>query len=154
MALLCGPDLLIADEPTTALDVTVQAQVLDLLADLGRDTGIAIVLITHDLGVIARLADRVMVMYAGRAVETANAGDLFSDPRHPYSRGLLGAMPRPEDDGPLATIPGQPPNMQRPITGCAFAPRCPLAEAACRAALPQLVQLGPGRAAACIKVAT
>lgn len=153
MALLCGPDLLIADEPTTALDVTVQAQVLDLLADLGRDTGVAIVLITHDLGVIACLADRVMVMYAGREVETAKVGDLFADPRHPYARGLLGAMPRPDDDGALATIPGQPPNMQRPITGCAFAPRCPLAEAACRAALPPLVPLGPGRAAACLRVA-
>jgi len=153
MALLCGPDLLIADEPTTALDVTVQAQILDLLADLGRDTGVAIVLITHDLGVIARLADRVMVMYAGRAVETADVADLFADPRHPYAQGLLAAMPRPDDSGALATIPGQPPNMQRPIVGCAFAPRCPLAEAACRAVLPPLVPLGPGRAAACIKVA-
>ena len=114
MALLCEPDLLIADEPTTALDVTVQAQILELLGRLKRELGMAIALITHDLGVVAGLCERVMVMYAGRVVETAPAADLFRDPQHPYTKGLLLSMPRLDEAvaTELATIPGQPPNLQ------------------------------------------
>jgi oligopeptide transport system ATP-binding protein len=154
IALLCRPDLLICDEPTTALDVTVQAQILDLLADVRRELGTAIVLISHDFGVIARIADRVMVMYAGRIAETGSVDELFESPRHPYTQGLLASMPRTEGalSETLATIPGQPPNLQRLPPGCAFAPRCPLAEDRCRAGVPPPVPLGPERLAACIKV--
>jgi oligopeptide transport system ATP-binding protein len=154
MALLCRPDLLICDEPTTALDVTVQAQILDLLADVRRELGTAIVLISHDFGVIARVADRVMVMYAGRIAETGAVDEIFDSPRHPYTQGLLASMPRAEGalSAALVTIPGQPPNLQRLPPGCAFAPRCPLAEARCRAAVPPPTALGPRRLAACIKV--
>ena len=153
MALLCRPDLLICDEPTTALDVTVQAQILDLLVDIRRDFGTGIVLISHDFGVIARLADRVMVMYAGRAVETAGTEAMFDLPRHPYTRALLASLPRKDFGGgaELATIAGQPPNLQRLPPGCAFAPRCPLAEARCREAVPPLVAVAEGAFAACIK---
>ena len=153
MALLCRPDLLICDEPTTALDLTVQAQILELLVDIRRDFGTAIVLISHDFGVIARLADRVMVMYAGRAVETAGAEQMFDTPRHPYTRALLASLPRTDagSDAELATIAGQPPNLQRLPPGCAFAPRCPQAEARCRDAVPPLVRVAEGCAAACIK---
>ncbi len=153
MALLCRPDLLICDEPTTALDVTVQAQILELLADIRRDLGTAIVLISHDFGVIARVADRVMVMYGGRAVETAGAEQMFDTPRHPYTRALLASLPRTDGStgGELAAIPGQPPNLQRLPAGCAFAPRCPLVEARCREAVPPLVRVAPGSAAACIR---
>jgi oligopeptide transport system ATP-binding protein len=153
MALLCRPDLLICDEPTTALDVTVQAQILELLADIRRELGTAIVLISHDFGVIARVADRVMVMYAGRVVETAEAEAMFDRPRHPYTRALLASLPRTEGEvgAQLAGIPGQPPNLQRLPPGCAFAPRCPIAEARCRDAVPPLTELEAGSAAACIK---
>jgi oligopeptide transport system ATP-binding protein len=154
MALLCKPDLIIADEPTTALDVTVQAQILDLLLEIKRDLDTAIVLISHDFGVIARMADRVMVMYAGRLVEQGSVYEVFDAPLHPYTRGLLASMPRA--DAPigqaLAAIPGQPPNLQRLGAGCAFAPRCPLAEPRCRAAVPALVAAGHDRAGACNKV--
>ncbi|MDE1149256.1 MAG: ABC transporter ATP-binding protein [Azospirillaceae bacterium] len=140
MALLCDPDLLIADEPTTALDVTVQAQVLDLLADLRRDRGMAVVLITHDLGTVAGLCDRVAVMYAGRLVESGPVAALFDAPAHPYTRGLLASVPRLDGaDGPLATIPGQPPDMRTPPLGCAFAPRCAWVGEDCRAAEPPLL---------------
>ena len=153
MALLCCPDLLICDEPTTALDVTVQAQILDLLADIRRDFGTAIALISHDFGVIARLADRVMVMYAGRAVEVADTQTIFETPHHPYSRALLTSLPHTTDStaAELPTIPGYPPNLQRLPPGCAFAPRCNQAEARCRSAVPPFTALAPGRAAACLK---
>jgi len=151
MALLCRPDLLIADEPTTALDVTVQAQILDLMGDLKAETGAATVLITHDLGVIAGLADRVMVMYGGRVVETGSVRDIFYSPQHPYSRGLLDSMPRLDGrrTGELPTIPGQPPNLQHLPRGCAFAPRCPHAFDTCLAVDPPLERFAAGRAKAC-----
>jgi oligopeptide transport system ATP-binding protein len=152
MSLLCRPALLFADEPTTALDVTVQAQILDLMADLKRDFGTATMLITHDLGVIAGLADRVMVMYGGRVVETADVRALFYTPRHPYTLGLLSAMPRLDGahGQELATIAGQPPNLQRLPPGCAYAPRCPFVQQVCRTDPPPLRVLGPsGRRSAC-----
>lgn len=126
MALSCEPELLIADEPTTALDVTIQAQIMELLADLQQRHGTAIVLITHDLGVVAGVADRVLVMYAGRIVEKADVRPLFAEPRHPYTLGLLGSLPNVQSnrDEPLAAIPGQPPDMSVPIVGCAFRDRC------------------------------
>jgi oligopeptide transport system ATP-binding protein len=132
MALLCEPEVLIADEPTTALDVTVQAQILCLLKDLQRDFGTAIVLITHDLGVVAGLCDRVMVMYGGRVMEHASAEQIFYHPTHPYTIGLLGALPRLDhDDAALTSIPGNPPNLARMPSGCPFAERCSHAEAQC-----------------------
>ncbi|MBM3597524.1 MAG: ATP-binding cassette domain-containing protein [Alphaproteobacteria bacterium] len=153
MALLCQPDLLIADEPTTALDVTVQAQILDLLAEIRRDLGTAVVLITHDFGVIAGLADRVMVMYGGRIAEEGPVLDMFDRPCHPYTRGLLASMPRGDAaaGGELAAIKGQPPNLQRLPPGCPFAPRCPLVIERCRLAMPPLDPLGANRRAACYR---
>ncbi len=152
MALACKPKLLIADEPTTALDVTVQAQILDLLRDLQREEGMGIVLITHDLGVIAEMADDVAVMYAGRVVEQGRARDIFDDPQHPYTLGLLGSIPRlDEDRDRLTAIEGTvPPPFAWP-PGCRFAPRCPFSEAACEAAPPPLREIVPGHAAACLK---
>ncbi|MBN9526387.1 MAG: ABC transporter ATP-binding protein [Alphaproteobacteria bacterium] len=154
MALLGRPDILVADEPTTALDVTVQAQILDLFAELKRDGGLTQVLISHDLGVVAGLADRVAVMYAGRLVEVAGVEDLFACPLHPYTQGLLAAMPRVDRPGVdlLATIPGQPPDPARLPPGCAFAPRCLLADDGCRHAPPVLAPVAPGRQVACRKV--
>jgi len=155
MALLCEPDLLIADEPTTALDVTIQAQILDLMADLKRDFDTAIIMITHDLGVVAGLCDRVMVMYAGRVVETGSVRDIFYRPQHPYSLGLLQSMPRIDEHGAsaLQAIPGQPPNLQRLPPGCAYQERCPYAFDRCRREEPALRSLGEapekGRAKAC-----
>ncbi|MEO3427236.1 oligopeptide/dipeptide ABC transporter ATP-binding protein [Pelagibius sp. CAU 1746] len=151
MALLCEPDLLIADEPTTALDVTIQAQILDLMADLKRDFNTAIIMITHDLGVVAGLCDRVMVMYAGRVVETGGVRDIFYRPQHPYSLGLLRSMPRLDEAGVtrLATIPGQPPNLQALPPGCAYQERCPYVFEACRSQEPALQAAGEGRAKAC-----
>jgi peptide/nickel transport system ATP-binding protein len=140
MALMCGPDLLIADEPTTALDVTIQAQILRLLADLQREFGIALLLITHDLGVVARVADRVNVMYAGEIVESATVQDLFARPCHPYTRGLLDCIPIPGRTAPgerLGTIPGTVPSLVGGIAGCAFRARCDLARAVCAEAPPQ-----------------
>ncbi|MFH8368413.1 ABC transporter ATP-binding protein [Streptomyces sp. NPDC018031] len=127
MALACEPELLIADEPTTALDVTVQAQILELLARLQQDRGLAVVMITHDLGVVARVAHEVLVMYGGRAAEQAPVERLFATPAHPYTRGLLDSLPRLDDrdDEPLRAIPGSPPSLLTPAPGCAFAPRCP-----------------------------
>ena len=151
MALLCQPDLLIADEPTTALDVTVQAQILDLMQTLKREFSTSIVLITHDLGVIAGLADRVMVMYAGSVVEEGSVRDIFYDPQHPYSAGLLQSMPRLGAGRAerLVSIPGQPPNLQRLPPGCPFRPRCPHAFDPCEQEDPALRPIGPGRAKAC-----
>jgi oligopeptide transport system ATP-binding protein len=139
MALLCEPEVLIADEPTTALDVTVQAQILVLLRELQRDFGTAIVLITHDLGVVAGLCDQVMVLYGGRVMEQGSAQDIFYRPTHPYTRGLLGAVPRLDrDDASLMAIPGAPPNMARPPRGCPFSPRCAVARAPCAEQMPVL----------------
>jgi oligopeptide transport system ATP-binding protein len=144
MALLCGPELLIADEPTTALDVTVQAQILELLSQLRRDTGMAIALITHDLGVIAGLADRVMVMYAGAIAEEGSVRDIFKRPQHPYTEGLLKSMPRLDAHGltRLDTIGGQPPNLQSLPSGCTFRERCPYAFDRCAAERPLLREIG------------
>src|SRR5208282_2745372 len=137
MALACDPKLLIADEPTTALDVTIQAQILDLMRELREDFGTAIVMITHDLGVIAEIADEVVVMYAGRVVEQASVAELFEDPQHPYTIGLLGALPRLHNDKPrLATIEGAVPNPLAIPDGCSFNPRCPFADGECRKASP------------------
>ena len=137
MALSCQPKLLIADEPTTALDVTIQAQILDLMRGLRRDTGTAIILITHDLGVVAEMADDVAVMYAGQIVERAPVRDLFARPEHPYTVGLLGSIPRLDDKRErLPSIEGRVPDMTRPPEGCRFAARCPFVEPACRAAPP------------------
>ncbi len=151
MALLCQPDLLIADEPTTALDVTVQAQILDLMRDLKRELNTAIILITHDLGVIAGLSDRVMVMYAGNIVETGTVRDIFYSPQHPYTEGLLKSMPRLDQDKheALTSIPGQPPNLQHLPAGCNFRVRCPYAFERCESENPSLHKTGDGRAKAC-----
>ncbi|MBW5482978.1 ABC transporter ATP-binding protein [Streptomyces bambusae] len=131
MALACEPELLIADEPTTALDVTVQAQILELIARLQQERGLGVVMITHDLGVVARVAHEVLVMYGGRAAEQAPVDALFADPAHPYTRGLLDSLPRLDDsdDEPLRAIPGSPPSLREPAPGCAFAPRCAQAAA-------------------------
>jgi oligopeptide transport system ATP-binding protein len=152
MALACEPQLIIADEPTTALDVTVQAQILDLLKDLADRTGSALVLITHDLGVVARYADRVVVMYAGRVVESAPAAQLYASPRHPYTQGLMASVPRLDGDTSVRLVPieGQPPDLARIPPGCAFAPRCRQATDACRSAAPALREAEPGHQVACI----
>jgi peptide/nickel transport system ATP-binding protein len=154
MALACTPKLLIADEPTTALDVTIQAQILELMADLKRKVGAAIVLITHDLGVVAEVAERVMVMYAGRKVEEAPVAKLFRTPRHPYTQGLLGAVPKLGSslvgvETKLAEIPGVVPSMKTRIPGCVFAGRCRLATDLCREVAPALEMKAPGHVAAC-----
>jgi peptide/nickel transport system ATP-binding protein len=153
MALACRPAVLIADEPTTALDVTIQAQILRLMLELRREFGTAIALITHDLGVIAEAADRVMVMYAGRKMEEALVADLFARPQHPYTAGLLAALPRIDRRGAphhrLAEIPGTVPLLDREITGCRFAPRCRLATDTCRQEDPPLEVKQPGHLAAC-----
>ncbi|MCR0984348.1 ABC transporter ATP-binding protein [Roseomonas populi] len=152
MALACKPRLLIADEPTTALDVTVQAQILDLLRELQAETGMSVILITHDLGVVAEMADEVGVMYAGRVVERGTAKDIFEDPQHPYTIGLLGSIPRIEEERErLLSIDGSvPPPFALP-SGCRFNPRCPFAIRACTEADPPLRELAPGHRAACIR---
>jgi peptide/nickel transport system ATP-binding protein len=152
MALACEPRLLIADEPTTALDVTIQAQILDLMRELKSRTGAAIVLITHDLGVVAEMAQRVVVMYAGRKVEEASVVDLFARPRHPYTRGLLDSMPKlraTHGASRLAEIPGTVPSLMQPIVGCTFAARCAFATQRCRDEYPPLEEKVPGHLAAC-----
>ena len=155
MALLCEPDLLIADEPTTALDVTVQAQILELMADLKRVTRAAIVLITHDLGTVAGLCDRVQVMYGGRFMETGDVRQIFYNPQHPYTNGLLSSMPRLTEDRreKLYAIPGQPPNLQRLPAGCPFQERCEFVHERCVAELPLLRpvtnEAGAGQMKAC-----
>ena len=148
MALLCEPEVLIADEPTTALDVTVQAQILGLLRDLQRDFGTAIVLITHDLGVVAGLCDQVMVLYGGRVMEQGSAPDIFYHASHPYTVGLLGAVPRLDQEGAeLVAIPGAPPNMARLPRGCPFSERCAMASTDCRDIMPLLRKAESGSAA-------
>ncbi len=157
LALSCEPDLIIADEPTTALDVTVQAQVLDLLMKLQQERGLGIIMITHDLGVIARVADEVLVMYGGAAVEQAPAEVLFGAPRHPYTRGLLDSLPRLDaaEGDPLRAIPGSPPSLLAPPAGCAFHPRCPVYAAdpreECTSARPPLRLVAPSHQDACVR---
>jgi peptide/nickel transport system ATP-binding protein len=152
MALACDPRLLIADEPTTALDVTLQAQILDLMRELKAASGAAIILITHDLGVVAEVCDAVAVMYAGEIVERAEVDELFAAPQHPYTVGLLGSIPRLDRRAShLATIEGMVPNMTSPPTGCRFAARCPFVSEACLKAPPPLREITPGHASRCIK---
>jgi peptide/nickel transport system ATP-binding protein len=154
MALMCGPDLIIADEPTTALDVTIQAQILRLIRELQREFGTAVVFITHDLGVVARIADRVAVMYAGEIVETAPVAELFAHPSHPYTRGLLNCIPVRGKTLPgsrLQAIPGVVPSLVGPVAGCAFANRCPEVREACTRTPPQ-VQLDAQHAVRCFAV--
>ena len=154
MALLCKPDLLIADEPTTALDVTVQAQIMRLLRDLQRDFGMATILITHDLGVIAGSCRDVIVLYGGQVMEQSPVDPLFASPSHPYTRGLLRAIPRVDQEGgELASIPGAPPNMTRSPKGCPFAPRCEAVIDVCHTTLCPLTNFAPGRARACNRAA-
>ncbi|MGW2190664.1 ABC transporter ATP-binding protein, partial [Streptomyces sp. NPDC001719] len=144
------PDLIIADEPTTALDVTVQAQVMDLLAELQRELNMGLILITHDLGVVADVADKIAVMYAGRIVETAPVRDLYAAPAHPYTRGLLDSIPRLDRKGEqLYAIKGLPPNLTAIPPGCPFNPRCPRAQNICRTDRPPLFTVAPGRTSAC-----
>ena len=150
MALACTPDLLIADEPTTALDVTIQAQILDLMRRLKDESGTAIILITHDLGVVAEMCDDVAVMYAGQVVERAPCADLFEQPQHPYTIGLLGSLPRLDGSRErLAAVEGSVPDMTRPPKGCRFASRCPFVEQACLDAVPPLVEATSGHFTRC-----
>jgi peptide/nickel transport system ATP-binding protein len=152
MALACDPRLLIADEPTTALDVTLQAQILDLMRELKGESGAAIILITHDLGVVAEVCDDVAVMYAGEIVERASVDALFTSPQHPYTVGLLGSIPRlGRRSTHLATIEGMVPNMSAPPEGCRFADRCPFAEVGCMTAPPPLIEVNPGHWSRCIR---
>jgi len=152
MALACRPRVLLADEPTTALDVTIQAQILDLIRELQQETGTAVVLITHDLGVVAEMAERVLVMYAGSKVEEGSAEEIFDAPAHPYTRGLMTAMPNlggKESGGRLSEIPGVVPALDARPAGCAFAPRCGRASDRCRAEAPPVVALGGTHSVAC-----
>ena len=152
MALACQPRLLIADEPTTALDVTIQAQILDLLMDLRDEFGMGIIIITHNMGVIAETADRVLVMYAGRVIEQAPVARIFDQPLHPYTRGLLECVPSLTEDRPrLVAIPGTLPEPSRRPSGCRFAPRCAMAQPACTEAVPLLESLQPEHSAACFR---
>ena len=154
MALSCNPQLLIADEPTTALDVTIQAQILDLLAEMKERLGMSVMLITHAMGVVAEVAQRVVVMYAGKVVEEAPVRELFGDPRHPYTQGLIRSIPRLDlaatERRRLEAIPGTVPNLLHPPLGCRFAARCKFATAACTEAEPPLREVSPGHKVACI----
>jgi len=148
MAFSCRPELLIADEPTTALDVTVQAQILDLMDDLKKDYGASVILITHDLGIVAERCDNVAVMYAGQIVEYAPAADLFASPQHPYTRALLASLPdwrRPRTEGPLPALPGHPPDLTTDFVACPFAPRCPEVMDSCMKQIPARTELDGGR---------
>jgi peptide/nickel transport system ATP-binding protein len=154
MALACNPKLLIADEPTTALDVTIQAQILELMADLKSRFGMAIMLITHAMGVVAEVTQRVVVMYAGKVVEEATVEELFANPRHPYTQGLIRSIPRIDRGGGAKTrleaIAGTVPSLLALPQGCRFAPRCKFAREECRMAEPPLKMVGPGHKVACI----
>ena len=151
MALACNPSLILADEPTTALDVTIQAQILELMKDLAQRLGVAMLIITHNLGVVARYADRVNVMYAGRIIEQASAAELYANPRHPYTLGLLRSVPRLDEPrrARLDPIDGQPPDLTRLPRGCAFSPRCTYRVERCAEAVPPLVALDAGHRSAC-----
>ena len=152
MALVTRPELLIADEPTTALDVTVQAQILELIRKEQRELGMAVIFVTHDLGVVAGLCDKVQVMYAGRIMETADTRTLFRSPLHPYTRALKRSIPGSQPKGEeLFTIPGVPPDVSKPIAGCAFAPRCGFVADVCNAARPEIAEVAPGHAHACVR---
>jgi oligopeptide transport system ATP-binding protein len=152
MALITRPELLIADEPTTALDVTVQAQILELIKKMQRELGMAVIFITHDLGVVSGLCDRVQVMYAGRIVESTDTRTLFRDPRHPYTRALQRSIPALQDKGAeLYTIKGMPPDLSKPQPGCAFAPRCEFALEKCHQTPARLLEVAPHHAHACLR---
>ena len=152
MALITRPEILIADEPTTALDVTVQAQILDLIRRFQRAPGMAVIFVTHDLAVVSGLCDRVLVMYAGRIVEAADVRAIFQQPRHPYTRALQRAIPSTQPKGAeLSTIPGLPPDLSRPVAGCLFAPRCDSAVDRCRSEDPALRDVAPNHASACLR---
>ena len=152
MALITRPELLIADEPTTALDVTVEAQILELIKKFQRESGMAVIFISHNLGVVSGLCDRVQVMYAGRIVETAGVRAIFYQPRHPYTRALQRSIPSLQPKGSeLFTIPGLPPDLSKPIAGCAFAPRCEFAAARCRSEDPPLLEVETGHGHACLR---
>ena len=151
IALSCNPRLLIADEPTTALDVTVQAQILELIKELRDSEGLSVLFITHDLGVVADICDRVLVMYAGQVVESGDVYDLFARPAHPYTEGLLAAVPQLEGDALLRSIPGQTPPPWDMPAGCSFHPRCPYATATCTSTPPLLRSVGPGRSTRCLR---
>ena len=153
MALITHPELLIADEPTTALDVTVQAQILELIKNMQSELGMAVILVTHDLGVIAESCDRVHVMYAGRIVESASTTELFAAPKHPYTRALMASIPATQRKGEiLHTIAGSPPDLTREIAGCPFAPRCEHAAPKCTAQPVELLNIAPGHATACLRI--
>lgn len=153
MALITRPQLLIADEPTTALDVTVQAQILDVMKRMQRELGMAVILITHNLGVVAGTCDRVLVMYSGRILESAPVRELLSKPRHPYTKALMASLPSANTrGGKLYTIPGLPPSLAGEVDGCPFAPRCQFAIDSCRVGRPILEEVSPGHASACLRV--
>jgi len=153
MALITKPELLIADEPTTALDVTVQAQILELIKKLQHDLGMAVIWVSHDLGVVAGFCQRVQVMYAGRIVEAASTEAIFKRPKHPYNRALQNSIPALQPKGAeLYTIPGMPPDMSKPIAGCSFASRCEFAQDVCRSGEMRLEPVEPGHASACVRV--
>ena len=151
MALACLPELLIADEPTTALDVTIQAQVLDLMRNLQKKMGTAIAFITHDLGVVSEMCDRVIVLYCGEVMEEANIDDIFENPKHPYTEGLMATLPKFDQPGHLATIPGTVPPSGKYPEGCVFAPRCRYATEQCHGCKPPLVDLGDGHKVRCFR---
>ena len=151
MAMVCNPQLLIADEPTTALDVTIQAQILDLMRDLQKNEGMSILMITHDLGVVAEMCDRVVIMYAGQIVEETDVATLYSNPLHPYTRGLLASLPQLAGDNErLSSIPGQVPNPANLPSGCRFAPRCPMVVDRCWAERPELLEVQQGHTCRCL----
>jgi oligopeptide transport system ATP-binding protein len=150
IALACNPKILIADEPTTALDVTIQAQILELMKDLQEKTGTAIILITHDLGVVSSVASRVAVMYGGKIVETGSVDEIFYNPKHPYTWGLLGSMPKVDSKGEdLLAIPGSPPDLSDPPKGCPFVTRCPYAMKVCKNEMPAYTVLSDTQKTAC-----
>jgi oligopeptide/dipeptide ABC transporter ATP-binding protein len=152
MALICGPKAVIADEPTTALDVTIQAQILALLQELQAENGMSVLLITHNLGIVAAVAERVAVMYAGKIVEQSTVRDLFHHPLHPYTEGLLRSVPTLRQTGSLYAIPGQIPDPLMMPPGCAFEPRCPKAVAVCREKVPPMREIAAGHEAACWRI--
>jgi len=149
MALACNPKIVLADEPTTALDVMVQAQILELLIGLANDFGLALVLVTHDLPVVAQVCDRAAVMYAGEIIEAGSTDELYHDQRHPYTRLLFAATPELSGEGEIASIPGAPPRLDRELAGCPFAPRCDRTFEPCPTVVPRLLELSPGHVAAC-----
>ena len=151
MALACRPELLIADEPTTALDVTIQAQILDLMRGLQKDMGTAIAFITHDLGVVSEMCDRVIVLYCGEVMEEASIDDIFENPKHPYTDGLMATLPKFDQPGHLPTIPGTVPPSGKYPTGCVFAPRCAYATEQCHGCKPPLVEVEDGHKVRCFR---